>query len=111
VARTVLSRLNLNPVVAADAMGGLVQAVENKARLRTVITDLHMPQMDGIAFVAALRRILPDIPIIIASGRFETPPDALIRKAGVQGLLQKPFTEEMLRRALSEALSPRRSPA
>ena len=106
VARTVLARLNFRPIVASDAMGGLIQSVEHRAELRAVITDLHMPQMDGVAFIGALRRVLPDVPVIVASGRLETPPEQELKRLGVHVILQKPFTEEMLRVALAQALLP-----
>jgi PAS domain S-box-containing protein len=112
VARTVLARLNFRPIVASDAMGGLIQSVEHRAELRAVITDLHMPQMDGVAFIGALRRVLPGVPVIVASGRLETPPEQELKRLGVQVILQKPFTEEMLRAALAEALvAPAETPA
>jgi CheY-like chemotaxis protein len=111
VARTVLGRLNFRPIIASDAMGGLIRSVEHRAELRAVITDLHMPQMDGVAFIGALRRVLPDVPVIVASGRLETPPEQELKRLGVHVVLQKPFTEEMLRAALAQALSPPEAPA
>jgi CheY-like chemotaxis protein len=33
-----------------------------------IITDLVMPQMDGIDFVEQLRKINPDVPVIVVSG-------------------------------------------
>jgi PAS domain S-box-containing protein len=104
VVRSVLSRLNFSPIVASDALEGLVQAVENKAALRAVITDLHMPKMDGLAFVATLRRMLPNVAVIVASGRLDGPIEQELRRLGVRAILGKPFTEEMLRAALKDAL-------
>jgi PAS domain S-box-containing protein len=105
VARTVLARLNFRPIIAPDAMAGLIQAVENRASLRAVITDLHMPQMGGMEFVAALRRVLPGIAVIVASGRLDAPSEQELRNLGAQFILEKPFTEEMLRNALRVALT------
>jgi CheY-like chemotaxis protein len=104
VVRAVLTRLNFNPVIASDALEGLVQAVENRAALRAVITDLHMPKMDGLAFVATVRRMLPNVAVIVASGRLEGPVEQELRRLGVRAILNKPFTEEMLRVALKDAL-------
>jgi CheY-like chemotaxis protein len=111
VARTVLARLNFRPIVAPDAMAGLIQAVENRASLRAVITDLHMPQMGGLEFVAALRRVLPGVAVIVASGRLDAPSEQELKKLGAQIVLEKPFTEDMLRNALRLALTvPARPP-
>jgi PAS domain S-box-containing protein len=103
-ARAVLTRLNFTPLIAKDAMGGLLQAMQHRADLRTVITDLHMPQMDGLAFVRALRRALPDVPVIIASGRLDGAPVKELKRLNVTAVLDKPFTQGMLANALRTAL-------
>lgn len=71
VGREVLRRLYFSPLIGADGVDGLIQAAEHRAKLRGVITDLHMPHMDGLTFVRSLRRMLPDVPVIVASGRIE----------------------------------------
>ena len=69
-----------------------------------IITDLHMPYMDGLGFVGALRRMLPDIPVMVISGRMEDAMDAEFRTLGVTSRLDKPFTEVQLGRALEAIL-------
>ncbi len=102
-ARIVLARLNFTPLIAKDAMGGLIQAMQHGSALHAVITDMHMPHMDGLAFVRALRRALPDVPVIIASGRLDGAPPKDLKQLGVTVLLDKPFTQEMLANALRTA--------
>ncbi len=104
-ARLVLARLNFTPLIAKDAMGGLIQAMQHGAALHAVITDMHMPQMDGLAFVRALRRALPDVPVIVASGRLDGAPPKELKQLGVTVLLDKPFTQEMLANALRTAVT------
>ena len=104
-ARTVLTRLNFTPLIAKDAMGGLLQAMQHRKDLRAVITDLHMPQMDGLAFVRALRRALPDIAVIVASGRLDGAPSKELKRLGITVSLDKPFTQAMLANALRSVLS------
>jgi signal transduction histidine kinase/ActR/RegA family two-component response regulator len=106
-ARAVLARLNFMPLIAKDAMGGLLQAMQHRTELRAVITDLHMPQMDGLAFVRALRRALPDIPVIVASGRLDGGPAKELKRLGVTVLLDKPFTQTMLANALRAVIGPK----
>jgi PAS domain S-box-containing protein len=106
-ARAVLTRLNFTPLIAKDAMGGLLQAMQHRSELRAVITDLHMPQMDGLTFVRALRQALPSIPVIIASGRLDEAPAKELKRLGIDGLLDKPFTQGMLAHALRTALGPK----
>ncbi len=105
--RSVLERLQFTPLTASDGMSGLVQAVQHRTALHAVVTDLHMPHMDGLAFVRALRKLLPDIPVIVASGRLEAAPAQELRKLGVHVTLEKPFTQEKLAAALQEATQAR----
>lgn len=102
VGRTVLERLNYRPLVATDGADGLLKAVEHRDTLRAVVTDLHMPHMDGLAFVRALRRTLPSVPVLVASGRVDEVVAAELLHHGVTRRLDKPFTEIQLARALQK---------
>ncbi|AOW14199.1 hypothetical protein LPB72_06225 [Hydrogenophaga crassostreae] len=106
VGQTVLERLNFNPIVARDGVDGLIKATENRAILKAIITDIHMPNMDGLAFVQAVRRTLPDIPIILASGRVDESVGKEFRALGVTARLDKPFTELQLADTLRPLLQP-----
>jgi CheY-like chemotaxis protein len=105
VARAVLRRLNFKPLTATDGADGLIKAAEHRTVLRAIITDLHMPRMDGLAFVRALRRMMPDIPIVVASGGMEDAVADEFKTLGVTRHLNKPFTEVQLADALKNLLA------
>ncbi len=107
VARAVLRRLNFKPLTATDGADGLIQAAQHRTELRAVITDLHMPHMDGLAFVRTLRRMLPDIPIVVASGRMEDTIIGEFKTLGVTTRLDKPFTESQLAEVLKNLPDPK----
>ncbi len=107
MARAVLRRLNFKPLTATDGADGLIQVAEHRKELRAIITDLHMPHMDGLAFVRALRRMLPDIPVVVASGRMEDALAGEFKLLGVTSRLDKPFTEGQLAEALKYLLAPK----
>jgi PAS domain S-box-containing protein len=104
--RAVLRRLNFQVVTAIDGADGLIHAVEHRDDLRAIITDLHMPHMDGLNFVRALRRILPDIPVVVASGLMEEAVASELRTLGVTSRLDKPFTESQLAAVLQSIFAP-----
>ncbi len=106
-ARTVLRRLHFEPLIASDGTDGLMQAAQHRTEVRAIITDLHMPHMDGLAFVRALRRMLPDVPIVVASGRMEDALAEEFKTLGVTTRLDKPFTEVQLAEALKHLLAPK----
>jgi two-component system, cell cycle sensor histidine kinase and response regulator CckA len=107
IATSVLKRLNFTPLLATDGADALILAAEHKADIKVVITDLHMPHMDGVVFVRALRRFLPDLPVVLASGRVDEASADELRKLGVVVRLDKPFTEAQLAQALRTALAAR----
>ena len=100
VLRAVLTKLNFKVLTASDGTAALVQVTEQPAELRAVITDLHMPHMDGLAFVRVLKGRLPQTGIIVVSGRLDEREENEFKKLGVSALLDKPFTQEKLVGAL-----------
>ena len=106
IGQAVLTRLKLDPVLATDGADGLVKATHHQHSLRAVITDMHMPFMDGLSFARSLRRSLPDIPIIVCSGRLDDVIAAEFQSMGRTVRLDKPFTEAQLATALQAALAP-----
>ncbi|MBI5772473.1 MAG: PAS domain S-box protein [Verrucomicrobia bacterium] len=111
VARAVLGRLNFTPMTATDGADALVQIAQNRTALRAIITDLHMPHMDGLTLVRMVRRMLPGVPMIIASGRLEEHLAAEFKALGVHLILDKPFTQDQMAETLQAALQPSAPPA
>ena len=105
VARAVLTHLNFTPLTATDGADALLQASQHRTEIRAIITDLHMPHMDGLAFVREVRQLLPDVPIVVASGRMEDDEAEKLTALGVTGRLDKPFTQAELEEALKNLLA------
>ena len=106
VARAVLHHLNFKAVTATDGTDGLLQAAQHRTEIRAIITDLHMARLDGLAFVREVRRLLPHVPIAVASGRMDDEVGEQFRTLGVTGRLDKPFSEAQLAEALKNLLAP-----
>lgn len=73
-----------------------------------VVTDIEMPEMDGIEFINALRAQQPDLPVVAVSGAVATPKELLLEDAGMMGALAtltKPFTPDQLFGAVDHALA------
>jgi len=87
---------------AEDAETALRRLEEWQPEL--VITDIHMPGMDGLALLAAVREKEPDIPVVLltAYGSLKTAVDAI--KAGAFDYLSKPFVVEDIRLVVRRAL-------
>ena len=72
-----------------------------------VLTDLFMPEMDGIEIISALREHFPDIQVVAMSGRPGVDYLAVAREMGAARALRKPFEISELLAALKD-LEPRR---
>jgi two-component system, cell cycle sensor histidine kinase and response regulator CckA len=104
VSRSVLTALNFKVLTASDGTAALIQVAEKRAELRVVITDLHMPHMDGLTFVRVLKHMLPEAGIIVTSGRFEEREANEFKALEVSALLDKPFNQQKLLETLKSIL-------
>ena len=74
-----------------------------------IITDVYMPEMDGIEFLIQLSEVAPEIPAIAISGGGMLGTKHVLEDAqhlGAVATLQKPFTPADVSRVLSEVLPP-----
>lgn len=102
---------------ALEAQGYRVQPVagareavqlflERQTEIRLLITDLMMPEMDGVALIRTLRTISPGLPIIAASGLQDRMRSGELAQLGVTEVLAKPFAFEELLEAIRTRLEP-----
>ena len=93
---------------AADGSSGVAAAVQ--ADPDVVLLDLMMPgSMDGIATLQALREKLPDLPVIMMSGRAGLADAVRATQLGAHNFLEKPLTPEGVLLSVSSALELRRA--
>jgi signal transduction histidine kinase len=105
--RTTLRRLlELFDFEVVEAEGGRAAArvAEARPEIRLVVLDMTMPEMSGEATFMELRRIRPDLPIILSSGYDEVEASRRFVSKGLAGFLQKPFTTTDLVRCIAKAL-------
>ena len=66
-----------------------------------------MPQMTGDALTRALRRLRPDIPIILETGFSHTIDAEQAAALGIDAFLLKPWTVRELARTIAQVLAQR----
>src|SRR5258706_3648649 len=69
-----------------------------------LVTDIFMPDYDGIQFIGYFRKFYPHVPIIAISGNPIGDMLEVARKLGVAAALEKPFAVEDLLKAVDEVL-------
>ena len=100
ILRKVLTKMSFTVRTAADGTSALREVSEHGAELSAVITDLHMPQLDGLSFARVLHSRLPRTGVIVVSGLVGEAERHEFGKLGVRAVLQKPFTQAELVAAL-----------
>jgi DNA-binding response OmpR family regulator len=85
--RLALEAAGYGVVEAANGLEGL--AIYHQTSVGLIITDLEMPEMDGMTMIEALRGAQAQVPIIVISGRQEQ--FNSVQAFGVQYTFLKPF--------------------
>ena len=95
-----LEHLGLTVLTAADGLQAVDLYRERGKEIDLVLMDLTMPHMDGAEAFGELRRLNPDVQVVLASGYSKE--DVGSRFAGKRpaGIIQKPYTLSKLREAL-----------
>jgi two-component system response regulator (stage 0 sporulation protein F) len=110
--RTVL-RINLTKWghrVVEARNGKLALALVQQEVPDMVVTDLVMPEMEGLEFIRELRRTRPEVKIIAMSGGGRLSATGYLKMAkamGARQVLAKPFAIEELKLGIESMLQPR----
>ncbi len=101
-----LTRLGLAPLVAPDAVYALQLAREYGGRIAAVVTDVNMPDIDGLRLAHELRAILPGVPVVLSTGLVDDRVRGAVTSRQVAALLEKPFTGASLGACLAAVMDP-----
>lgn len=92
-----------------EALTSSLEALEHFKRTPDaydlVITDLTMPDMNGMAMASAMTLIRPDIPIILSTGYGMTHTDQEIREAGIDVVVFKPLLSNQIAETIGRLLT------
>jgi CheY-like chemotaxis protein len=107
VRRTVtraLERIGCRVLSAEDGSLALEKVRRATKPIDLVLLDLTMPVMDGVQTLRELRRLRPELSVMLMSGFAETQATARFGEHQLAGFLQKPFSIELLQRRVAEVL-------
>lgn len=88
-------------VIEAGNGAEAVEVAEKVKHVDLVVTDIRMPQMDGVELTSALRRTQPFVPVVFITGH----PTDLRRFVPNSCTLNKPFLREDLMRAVHQFMA------
>ncbi|MBD3168117.1 MAG: response regulator [candidate division Zixibacteria bacterium] len=97
-----LKTYGYNPIGAVDGSNAL--DILEKEDFDIVITDIRMPEMDGITLMKEIKTSFPRVPVVIITGYSHAYTRQKVFEAGADGFISKPFRlrriEEILRNFL-----------
>jgi PAS domain S-box-containing protein len=105
VARRVLERAGYTVCTAADGREAVAVFRERVSEIQAVLLDMTMPLLRGDEVCRELRRIRPDVRVVLTSGFSD--PSFGADLAGPVGFLPKPWTPQDLLTALRDELTRR----
>ena len=103
---SVISRAGYEVVSAENGKEGVKLFQENPVDL--VVTDIIMPEKDGIETIMDLRRANPALMVIAISGGGRSEPENYLHSArllGANRTMKKPFTNQEMLDTIKELLS------
>ena len=99
-----LARLGFTVLEAKDGIEALEVFGKHQSEIKLVLTDLTMPRMDGWDTLTALRKLQPEIPVILASGYDLAHVMTGDHPELPQAFLAKPYNLKALSDAIRQAL-------
>jgi len=103
LASVLMNDMGFEVLQAEDGLTGVDTFRQHQNEINIVILDLTMPGMDGEACFREIRRIKPDVKIVLSSGYSKSEvTDRFIGK-GLTGFVQKPYWPEAFEEVIQNA--------
>lgn len=109
VNRKILQRLGYSVETITDPVIALEMFKEEPFAYDLVVTDMTMPRMTGKELVYEIKKIRPDLPIIICTGFSDKIDEKIAGEIGVDGYIIKPVTRNEIAQIIRNVLDAARN--
>jgi CheY-like chemotaxis protein len=99
-----MAELGYEPVGFTSSAAALESFRLTPRRFDIVITDEAMPEMTGSDLVREIRKIRPEVPVLMMTGYVSASLLARARQAGINEVLGKPLVAREIARSVAAAL-------
>jgi two-component system chemotaxis response regulator CheY len=105
----ILEKSGYDVLVAEDGEDAinLLRSGENPMVVDTIMTDLSIPNIDGVDTIAYFQKEFPNIPLIILTGNGDWKMAVSFMQGEVSDFLVKPVDGEQLKASVARALAQR----
>jgi len=104
IATRQLERLGYTVTKETSSQRALDAFEQNPERFDLLMSDLSMPEMNGIKLAGRMKELKPELPVIICTGFTDRITDETIRKIGIDGYILKPFIKRELAQTMRRVL-------
>lgn len=104
VCRRILEGRGFQVLTAEDGLEGVEMFRKAPDKIGLVLLDMTMPHMDGEEAFREMRKIRPDVRVILTSGYSEQDATGRFSGKGLAGFIQKPFSSSTLLEKIREIL-------
>ncbi len=102
--KRMLERLGYSVVAKTDSLEALALFEARPDDFDLVITDLAMPSITGDCLGRKIRKLRPDMPMILCTGHSDRIDEASARACGFRAFVMKPLAKMVLARTVSDVL-------
>jgi two-component system, chemotaxis family, chemotaxis protein CheY len=96
----------LKILVASSAERAWQMLEDRSGDIRVLVTDLHMPGMDGFELIERVRtdKLHAAMPIVVITGSTDPHVSDRLRQSGVDAVFAKPYSPALVREKLEQLL-------
>ncbi len=92
ILEAMLTNLGYTVKTNQDPEEALTTFTASPSRFDLIITDMTMPHINGLELCAAIKKIRPDIPVIVCTGHNSQPNADFLKHADIAAVVMKPVT-------------------
>jgi two-component system, chemotaxis family, chemotaxis protein CheY len=96
----------LKILMASSAERAWQMLEDGRGEIRVLVTDLHMPGMDGFELIERVRtnKLHAAMPIVVITGSTDPHVSDRLRRSGVDAVFAKPYSPALVREKLEQLL-------
>ncbi|MDO8722368.1 MAG: ATP-binding protein [Syntrophales bacterium] len=104
IGKQMLQSLGYHVVTRTSSIEALEAFRTQPDQFDLLITDNTMPNMTGVELAKNIKRIRPDMPVILCTGFSESVSEEKVKALGIAGFMMKPIIRKNLARVIRHAL-------